>query len=61
VVTEIARTLEFEQAARAKAWDEVGRLFAASHDSLRYDYEVTVPELDVAVQAAVGAGRWPPG
>ena len=31
---------------------EAGRLFNASHDSLRDDYEVTVPELDVAVDVA---------
>jgi galactokinase len=56
VVTEIARTAEFEQVARAKRWEELGPLFAESHNSLRYDYQVTVPELDVAVEAAVEAG-----
>lgn len=34
----------------------VGELFDASHASLRDDYEVTVPELDVAVAAARRAG-----
>lgn len=32
--------------------DEAGRLFNASHDSLAADYEVTVPELDIAVDVA---------
>lgn len=35
---------------------EAGRLFDASHESLRVDYEVTCPELDVAVAAAREAG-----
>jgi galactokinase len=34
----------------------VGTLFTASHSSLRDDYEVSSPELDVAVEAALGAG-----
>lgn len=35
---------------------ELGALLNVSHDSLRDDFEVTVPELDVAVDAARGAG-----
>ncbi|MDN5687428.1 MAG: galactokinase [Brachybacterium sp.] len=35
---------------------ELGALLNASHDSLRDDYEVTVPALDVAVDAARRAG-----
>ena len=31
-------------------------MLTASHASLRDDYEMTVPELDVAVEAALGAG-----
>ncbi|HEY6013692.1 MAG TPA: galactokinase [Candidatus Limnocylindrales bacterium] len=34
--------------------DTVGRLFAASHASLRDDYEVSSPELDAMVEIAVG-------
>lgn len=33
-----------------------GKLLTASHESLRDDYEVSCPELDVAVEAALGAG-----
>jgi galactokinase len=36
----------------------VGGYLTASHVSLRDDYEVTVPELDVAVQAALAAGAY---
>ena len=35
---------------------EVGRLLTAGHASLRDDFEVTVPHLDVAVEAALAAG-----
>jgi galactokinase len=35
---------------------EVGRLISASHDSLARDFEVSGPQLDLAVAAARGAG-----
>jgi galactokinase len=35
---------------------DVGPLFTASHASLRDDFEITVPELDVAVDTALEAG-----
>jgi galactokinase len=56
VVTEQARVLEAEEAIKAGDWAELGRLMTASHTSLRDDYEVSVPELDVAVEAALEAG-----
>jgi galactokinase len=56
VVTEYARVVEAEQALRIGDWEELGRLMTASHASLRDDYEVSVPELDVAVEAALEAG-----
>ena len=56
VVTEIARVEEAVAALRAGDLEEVGRLFAASHASLRDDYEVSCDELDVSVDAAVSAG-----
>jgi galactokinase len=34
----------------------IGPLLTASHASLRDDFEVTVPHLDVAVEAALAAG-----
>jgi galactokinase len=56
VVGEIARVVDAVAAIEAADWDEVGRLFLASHASLRDDFEVSCPELDVAVEAAVEAG-----
>ncbi|MGG5259803.1 galactokinase [Phycicoccus avicenniae] len=56
VVTEIARVSATVSALRAGDLDEVGRLFRASHASLRDDYEVSCDELDVSVEAAEGAG-----
>ncbi len=37
-------------------WAEVGRLFDASHRSMRDDFEISCPELDCAVAVAVQAG-----
>ena len=37
-------------------WPVLGELMTASHASLRDDYEVSAPELDTAVDAALGAG-----
>ena len=60
VLTEIARTRAFADlletgAVREKA-GELGELMNASHTSLRDDFAVTVPELNVAVEAARHAG-----
>jgi galactokinase len=56
VVTENARVLEAVELLRAGELDRLGPLLAASHASLRDDYEVSSPELDTAVEAAVAAG-----
>jgi len=56
VVTEIARVRAAVDALRAGDLAEVGRLFDASHASLRDDYEVSCDELDVSVEAARSAG-----
>jgi len=56
VVTENARVLEAVGLLRAGDLDRLGPLLAASHASLRNDYEVSSPELDTAVEAAVAAG-----
>ncbi|WEV64356.1 galactokinase [Bifidobacterium sp. ESL0732] len=58
VVTEIARVRSFVRAFAAGDVTEAGRLFNASHDSLAADYEVTVPELDVAVDVARKHGAY---
>jgi galactokinase len=51
-VSEDARTLEALQAAQAKDYARLGKLMVQSHDSLRDDYEVSIPEIDFLVQAA---------
>ncbi|GAB3068886.1 galactokinase [Intrasporangium mesophilum] len=52
VVTEIERVRETAAALRANDLHEVGRLFDASHVSMRDDYEISSPELDVATETA---------
>jgi galactokinase len=56
IVTEIARVRACVEALRAGDLVEVGRLFDASHSSLRDDYEVSCAELDVSVDAARATG-----
>jgi galactokinase len=55
-IGEITRTTEAAQAIRAGDWPQVGKLMYASHDSLRDDYEVSCPELDVLVEGARKVG-----
>jgi galactokinase len=52
VVTEIDRTLEAAVGMAASDWGLVGELLYASHDSLRDDYRVSCPELDLVVASA---------
>ncbi|MDT5273031.1 MAG: galactokinase [Acidobacteriota bacterium] len=54
IVTENERTLDAARALRAGDLVEMGRLMYQSHDSLRDDYEVSSPELDVLVELARG-------
>jgi galactokinase len=57
VVTENERVLRTVAALRDGADPRsIGALLTASHVSLRDDYEVTVPELDAAVDAALASG-----
>lgn len=56
VETEITRTARAIEALRAGAFEELGALMQASHASLRDDYQVTVPELDTAVDVALQHG-----
>ena len=56
VVTEIDRVTLAVAALEAGDLDEVGRLFDASHASLRDDYEVSCEELDVATATARSHG-----
>ena len=52
VVEENARVLDVERALAARDLAALGRLFAASHESLRDLYEVSSPELDALVAIA---------
>jgi galactokinase len=56
VVTENQRVLEFADALRAGDTSALGALLLASHASLRDDYEVSTPELDLAVDLLVDHG-----
>ena len=57
VVTEIGRVEQaVELLDQGVAGAELGELMTASHASLRDDYEVSSPELDSAVDAALRAG-----
>ena len=56
-IGEIARTSQAAAAIKAGDWPLVGSLMYASHDSLRDDYEVSCPELDLLVDLAREIGR----
>ena len=53
VVTENKRTLQAAQALAANDVQELGELMVGSHESLRDDFEVSCPELDVMVDLAL--------
>jgi galactokinase len=54
VVTENGRVVE--ATARLRGGQPIGDLLVGSHTSLRYDYEVSCPELDLAVDVALSNG-----
>ncbi len=56
VVTEIERVRDSVTALEGADVAALGAAMIASHASLRDDYEVTVPALDLAVEAALDAG-----
>ena len=55
-VTEISRVLSTVEALKSGDFKEVGGLINQSHNSLRDDYAVSCPELDLAVDVARSAG-----
>ena len=57
VVGEIARTTAAAAALAINDFDALGPLMAASHDSLRDDFEVSCTELDIMVDIARKIGR----
>jgi galactokinase len=52
VITENARCFGFKDALQSRNMVRVGLLMKASHESLRHDYEVSSPELDMMAEAA---------
>jgi galactokinase len=57
VVGEIARTIDAAHALERSDFEALGPLMAASHDSLRDDFEVSCKELDILVEIARAIGR----
>ncbi|NXL75166.1 GALK1 Galactokinase, partial [Leptocoma aspasia] len=53
VIGEIARTAQAAEALQHRDYGTFGRLMVESHNSLRDDYEVSCPELDELVAAAL--------
>ena len=55
-VTEISRVLEAVKVLEADDFSNFGDLLTKSHQSLRDDYNVSCPELDLAVDTALSLG-----
>ena len=58
VVTENERVRQFAAALEHDDLAAAGRLLGESHASLRDDYEVSIPELDLLVELAEAAGAY---
>jgi galactokinase len=56
VVTEDQRVLDTVRALREEGPAAIGELMDASHRSMRDDFEISVPELDLAVETALANG-----
>lgn len=56
VVSEVGRVTAAVDLLGAGRLPELGPVLTASHESLRDDFEVSCPQLDVAVEAALDAG-----
>ena len=56
IVTENQRVLDTVETLREQGPRAIGDLLLASHASMRDDFEISVPELDTAVEAAMAAG-----
>ncbi len=52
VITEIERTKEAASAIKEENWNYIGSLMYESHVSMRDDYEVSCPEMDILVNIA---------
>jgi galactokinase len=58
IVTEDQRVLDTVELLRAGRTREIGPLLTASHASMRDDFEITVPQVDIAVESALSAGAY---
>ena len=58
VVTENQRVLDTVALLRSGRLREIGPLMTASHASMRDDFEITVEQVDVAVETALTAGAY---
>jgi galactokinase len=56
VVTENARVQDSAEALRGGRFGDLAALLNASHASMRDDFEITVPTVDLAVETAIRAG-----
>ncbi len=56
IVTEDQRVLDTVRTLREQGPRAIGSLLVASHESMRDDFEISVPELDLAVATAVAHG-----
>jgi galactokinase len=56
VITENQRVLDTVRTLRLEGPEAIGDLLTASHASMRDDFEISVAELDVAVESALAAG-----
>jgi galactokinase len=56
VISEIGRTERAALCIRDRDWTAFGQLLDASHESLKTDFDVSSPELDVVVEAAQSLG-----
>ena len=56
IVTENQRVLDTVRALRLIGPASIGPLLDASHASMRHDFEISTPALDLAVETALGAG-----
>jgi galactokinase len=56
VVTENARVLETVELLKSSGPQTSGSLLYASHESMRDDFEISIDELDCAVETAMGIG-----
>ncbi len=55
-VSEMLRVLDAVKALEAEDFEALGQLLNQSHNSLRDDYQVSCPELDLAVETALRSG-----